>query len=137
MKKCFKCGAEKALHEFYKHKMMADGHLNKCKECTKIDVRKHRRENDSVREYDRERSKLPERKSKTAEVTKKWRENNPDGYRAHYLLGNAVRDGRIKREPCEVCGDARTHGHHEDYSRPLDVKWLCALHHHRHHANKG
>lgn len=39
MKKCFKCGIEKELTGFYKHKQMLDGHLNKCIDCTKNDVK--------------------------------------------------------------------------------------------------
>jgi len=135
MKKCFKCGEEKEIHQFYKHKGMADGHLNKCKTCAKADVRLHRAENDSVREYDRERSKTKKRKENVARVTKRWRVENPEKHKAHVAVRNAIRSGKIVRMPCEICGESRSHAHHDDYSEPLVVRWLCALHHHRTHAS--
>lgn len=53
---CFKCGAEKPLTDFYKHSKMPDGHVNKCKECNKKDVRENRKiKADYYREYDRDR----------------------------------------------------------------------------------
>lgn len=49
--------------------------------------------------------------------------------KASQALRDAVRWGKIKRQPCEVCGVLKSQGHHEDYSKPLDVVWLCAKHH--------
>jgi hypothetical protein len=130
MKKCFKCGIEKDLSEFYVHKKMGDGHLGKCKECTKKDATKHRDENiEKIREYDRGRASLPKRRESVARITKYHREKHPDRYKAQTAVHNAIRDGKLFRLPCFVCGALKVEGHHPDYSRPLDVVWLCPIHH--------
>lgn len=145
MKTCFKCGEEKPLTDFYKHKQMADGHLNKCKECTKRDSKNNRDKNvEYYREYDAwrykndpkvkdrhvryrktEPCKASERKSRA-----RWIERNPEASAAHVILNNAVRRGNIsKPEHCSCCGkftpSRKLHGHHHDYAKPLDVTWLC------------
>ncbi len=71
LKTCFKCGHEQPLSEFYKHKMMADGHLNKCKSCAKIDYLIYREKNiDRIREYDKSRAMLPHRVALRAKYSK-------------------------------------------------------------------
>lgn len=50
------------------------------------------------------------------------------------LVQAAFRRGEIQRGSCEVCGNPKTDGHHDDYSKPLEVRWLCRKHHRQHHA---
>jgi len=134
MKACLRCFESKALKDFYVHSRMADGRLNICKECVKARVRKHRLENDSVREYDRWRYyNQSGRKENGSKRASDWRSRNPEKYKAHSTLNNSVRDGKIMRKPCQVCGDKKSHAHHHDYQKPLDVEWLCAKHHQRKH----
>lgn len=123
MKTCFKCGHEKALDAFYAHPQMADGHLNKCKDCTKQDARVDRHTKPRVREYDRQRSKLPHRIAAAVRIAKAWRAKHPDRQAAHNA---AARAGLEKPKACEGCGlDRRLEKHHHDYSRPLAVVWFC------------
>lgn len=133
MKKCFKCGARKSLTEFYKHSGMKDGHLNKCKPCARADSTNNRNRNiEKVRAYDRSRGNR-----QTPEYLKEVRRKHPNKYKAQTMVGNAIRDKRLFREPCENCGDRKTHGHHDDYLKPLNIRWLCPACHSQWHRDNG
>ena len=133
-KKCFKCLSVKPLSEFYKHKSMADGHLNKCKSCTRTDVLDHRSKNlESIRAYDRERAKRPERIKAVREVVYNWRHEDKRRGAAHSAVARAMKSGRIVKRACERCGAEKAYAHHENYDRPLDVVWLCQADHKQRH----
>jgi len=133
-KECFKCKTVKPLSEFYKHSMMADGHLNKCKECTKNDANKHRSKNlERIREYDRKRGKHPERIRTNTEVNKAWRAEDKRRSAAHNAVSRAIKAGKLQRLSCERCGDEKSLAHHEDYDLPLVVMWLCQPCHKQRH----
>ena len=132
---CFKCGEEKSLDDFYKHSQMNDGHLNKCKECNKKDVHNNYFNNrDYYIEYDKKREKQGSRKIDKLKYQTDRRKREPEKYKARNAIYNAVRDGRVERKPCEMCGDKKSQAHHEDYSKPLDVIWLCRSCHVKHHG---
>lgn len=61
-------------------------------------------------------------------------EREPIQDAARRLVQRAVKRGTMTRLPCEVCGETKSEGHHDDYSKPLDVRWLCRKHHTEHHA---
>lgn len=52
---------------------------------------------------------------------------------AHSAVSAARRGGSLIPKPCERCGVAKVDAHHDDYSKPLDVRWLCRACHTRHH----
>jgi len=149
MKACFKCNTEKPFSEFYRHSGMGDGYLGKCKSCTKKDAHKHREDNiDKVKAYDRNRPNKAERAQKQNDylktekgksvsfiATRNYRNSNPERYRANTAVGNAIRDGRLIRpNECSCCGViCKPHGHHNNYSKPLDVIWYCNKCHNQYH----
>jgi transketolase len=75
------------------------------------------------------------------EYNRKWRKENgyhnennskkkfPEKELARQILQRAVKTGKIIRGNCEVCGKPKGQGHHDDYFKPLEVKWFCPLHH--------
>lgn len=142
-KECKKCHEVKSEKDFYG--------FHTCKDCTKKSVRENREKNLLYyQEYDRNRAQLPHRvklrakisekwrtdpklKARSSELKKIWQEKNALKRAAHVLTGNAIRDGRLIKKPCKVCGDIKVEAHHDDYAKPLKVKWLCKKHHAEHH----
>jgi hypothetical protein len=76
--------------------------------------RSRRRRIEAARAYDRARG---------------YRVYDPEKVEARKAVYLAVMSGVLTRQPCEECGETKVDGHHEDYSRPLEVRWLCRQHH--------
>jgi ribosomal protein S27AE len=133
-KECFKCNTIKPLDEFYKHSQMADGYLNKCKECNKKDSINNRNAKiDYYRAYDLKRAKEPERYKTAAAISTAWRQSDKRRTKCHNAVTRAIRSGKLIRQPCVRCGNEKSLAHHEDYDFPLDVMWLCQPCHKQRH----
>jgi len=65
---------------------------------------------------------------------KLYLKRNPKKRYATEQVAYAIRTGRLKKSPCEVCGEKKAHAHHDDYNEPLNIRWLCNKHHIEHHA---
>ena len=138
MKSCFKCGELKPFSDLYRHSRMADGYLGKCKSCAKRDVHENRQSKFlQYREYERKRySESAERRESCSRHASDWSARNPDKRLAHRAVQAAVESGALIPGPCESCSaESPIHAHHDDYSKPLDIRWLCISCHRRHHAS--
>lgn len=135
-KACIRCDAVKDAGEFYRHHAMADGYLNKCKSCCKAEAAANRAAKlGHYRDYDRRRTATETRKQSVAERQRRYRKANPSKQIARAAVARAIRLGVLVRQPCEECGCDLAEAHHEDYSKPLDVRWLCRRHHLIRHGN--
>ncbi len=89
-------------------------------------------------------------RQKNPDYQKEWRANNKDYFKnynldpinmarksVHDMLNSYVRMGIVKKEPCSVCGNTNSQGHHNDYTKPLEVTWLCSKHHMKLHRIDG
>lgn len=76
-------------------------------------------------------------RAKRAELARRLRAlpENRAKDRARSAVKNALRAGKLVPQPCETCGNDKSEAHHEDYSKPLSVTWLCRLHHAERHGH--
>ena len=126
--RCGFCKQYKQDSEFY------SSNKTTCKECVKANVRANRiGKIDYYRQYDRLRASMPHRVALATKIHQRWKATHPNRRKAQVAVNNAVRDGRLAKLPCFVCG-VEAEAHHPDYSAPLDVVWLCSVHHKAAHS---
>ena len=110
------------------------------------------RKNNPEKYRARDRERYEKHKAKRSKLARKWARQNPDKARAAKLLwekrnkekklaqslvGSAIRCKRLFKMPCEVCGTSKyIQAHHDDYAKPLNVRWLCRTHHSEHHKRQ-
>lgn len=128
MKKCFKCKVEKDLSSFYKHKQMADGYLNKCKDCAKNDSDKYYKikiTEDSFKESERKRGRIRGRKyyPKNISHQKSYEQRYPEKVIAKNLCGEL-------KKPFD-----NAERHHWSYNKEhcKDVIWIDRKSHYKAH----
>lgn len=109
--------------------------LEKCKE-------RYWKNHTEIRRRANEQNRCPERRAKANERGKLWAKNNrerhielskqhrkkhPEKYAARTQIFWAVKLGFMKQsETCEECKKMiKTQAHHDDYQKPLEVRWLC------------
>lgn len=115
-KECSKCGEVKELDYFFKDLTGKFGKSAQCKACR----------TNRILEY--------QKTGKGKEVLSKVRLNNnanrkfkhPEKFKARQALADAIRIGKVVKPLIGECGHVgRLVGHHDDYSKPLSVRWLC------------
>lgn len=64
-----------------------------------------------------------------AKAKLRYMQKRPEIQKAYSILHNALRVGVLEKKPCQICGNKISEAHHDDYSKPLHVMWLCRQHH--------
>lgn len=139
MRTCKVCSLKKSEQDFYISNKAS------CKECVCKRIKQYRRDDpEKIRSYDRIRSRSPHRREANKvrsaryldkDYKRNWIQRNQEKRSAHILVGNSLKNGSLVRpDQCERCGGKCTpEAHHEDYSKPLDVDWLCTSCHGERH----
>ncbi len=109
MKTCGKCEIEKTESKFSKRRSSVDGLQYYCKRCNQT-------------YFQTEAGKKAHSQSDAKRL-----KNFPEKAKAHHTINDAIRGGKLERPHlCESCGGiGKIEAHHPDYSRPLNVIWLC------------
>lgn len=131
---CASCLQWRPREQFTKNATAPDGLYSKCRECKSASAKTYyKRNRDTII-----RRVVAGQRTEHGRVLLKKRirsywDRHPEKRAAHDAVREAKRAGTLTKLPCEICGSPRTDAHHDDYSKPLVVRWLCRKHHRDHH----
>jgi len=129
VQKCSSCGEEKPLEEFHRNRGKPAGRSDMCRSCRSIYDRTQNAKPERIekfKQYRQEESTMMRNRERSRQAYI----NCPEAYKAKALVSRLISLGLIEREPCQVCASEEDiHAHHDDYSRPLEIIWLCRAHH--------
>ena len=127
---CTKCGEMREWEDFRDRKGVLDGKRSWCKKCEVEYKRLHRSTKQgqiSRLEENRRYRRTKNGRIVNARAHKKYIKKYPEKKRARGTLNMAIASGSLVRSSCcESCGsEYKLEGHHFDYKRQRDVRWLC------------
>lgn len=141
-KKCTECKKNYPLSSFTKGNDK-DHKTYRCKNCAKRYRKNHSfRARENRRKYflkNREKERLyrknyyQEHREEALLKVKRFQIDEPEKYKARNSANYAKKIGKLQPKPCSVCGNLEINMHHNNYSEPLKVVWLCRKHHKRLH----
>lgn len=133
---CSRCKETKPINEFYKKRKDGKVRVPHCRECQKklyIEFRSTEHGKETIRNQFKKRY-LRKTTEYIEKATKRYLEK-PAEIKAENTARYALVKGIIIKQPCEVCGNVKAEMHHHDYSKPLDIKWLCRSCHMKEHRD--
>lgn len=133
-KPCSGCGETKDYSEFYRRRTCSDGRYSLCKECQTAQNNAYYSAN-RAKVLKQQRDYAKRHPGKARGSARRYSNRNPEKRRAGRIVRSALRSGSLEKAGvCAGCGKSLwLHAHHEDYSRPVDVIWLCTRCHGKRH----
>ncbi len=126
MKYCGKCKVKKPDHDFHKDRRTKSGLMSRCKDCV---AEQHQTfaGKESQKKSNKRYGQTLKGKVTKCRGGQRYQLNHPEQGKARTAVSDAIKVEKLRRpSTCEECGlPTETQGHHPDYSKPLEVIWLC------------
>ena len=100
-----------------------NSYLTHKERCYQTHLKYYASHSEKIKEYNKEWT------SKNKDKRREYWRNSYDKVVCNCLVQRAKKKGLLRERPCEVCGELKVEAHHDDYTKPLDVRWLCKRHH--------